>query len=294
MSHKPSNSIASVHHTHSAAPTDKQAISNKPEHHSTLEPVWPGQTPRPAPAIIPSYKSGTSTSPYYRPSVVQEAPYYRPPPEKPISPRTNIREKRICGLRPVNLWLVVALAASVVLSVSLGVGIGVGLGRAVGGRDDLTDRNPEANQSQSSSPNPTPAKQQSTTTTNTATTVVTTTKPPVPICPSTNDTVVQMDIGLHLRYRILCDAHFDDGGKQEQPLAASTAMPTFNACLDLCNSINRLQNRTDVGFEWDPSGNGGVKVGGACLCLGSADKLRIVEAKDGGVVALPLPPGNET
>lgn len=99
-------------------------------------------------------------------------------------------------------------------------------------------------------------------------------------CPQGNNTVVEPTLGT-VSYRILCDSDF--GGAKED--LSSAVMPSFDDCLNLCNSMNYFQKRTDVGCTYNVAGTG-TQTPGTCWCLGGGPKTVVTNV--GNQVAVPI------
>ncbi|EEP75382.1 predicted protein [Uncinocarpus reesii 1704] len=189
----------------------------------------------------------------------------------------------ICGVRKTIFWPVIA-AALVVVAVGMAVGLGVGLSQARNSAPTVTvvsnsagdvgsvmpsmtvpSNTPFASETPSSTTRPLPPGE---------------TRAPEGVCPSKNNTIIERNLG-EKSYRILCDSDFG-GGKQT---LASAYMPTFEDCLDLCNTMNYFQNRADIGCTYNVVGSGQQRPG-TCWCLGGRDKR--VERNVGNEIAAPL------
>ncbi|KAK2756956.1 hypothetical protein FQN54_004924 [Arachnomyces sp. PD_36] len=200
--------------------------------------------------------------------------------------------KRIWGLclRRVTFWLVLGMVGLTIVIVGVAVGLGVAMGR--GGTDgdpqpssttaDSAGSESGANTSDTSSPSATSTS--STTdpsSTSTSTSSNSNNPSPSSICPSGNNTLLTRGLGS-TTYRILCDSDFTGPDKQT---LASTVLPTFNDCLDLCSTMNYFQERGDVGCTYNVAGTGD-QTPGTCWCLGGEGK-RIFE-NVGNEVAVPV------
>jgi hypothetical protein len=80
----------------------------------------------------------------------------------------------------------------------------------------------------------------------------------------------------------LCDSDYGPGGGKET--LGSFEGITWESCVDLCNSMNYFQDRSDVGFTWNAAGTGD-QTPGSCWCSGGPNKV-VVENK-GNVVGVP-------
>ncbi|KAB5522885.1 hypothetical protein GE09DRAFT_494729 [Coniochaeta sp. 2T2.1] len=207
-------------------------------------------------------------------------------------------EPTVFGLRKVTFWLIAALAALSIIAVGVPVGLGVGLSKAQGNKGTelkstgdetpspqpaetttvmMTTTAPGAtltgNPSSSSSIPPTSSKTTTTTTPPTSPTVVS-------ACPRGNNTIITPMLGT-VKYRILCDRDFD-GAKED---LASVVMSSFDACMNLCNSMNYFQKRTDVGCTYNVAGTG-TQTPGTCWCLGGDTKIVVTNV--GNQIAVPI------
>ena len=70
-----------------------------------------------------------------------------------------------------------------------------------------------------------------------------------------------------LKHPLLCDSDFD-GAKEDLALML---VSTFGDCMNLCNSMNYFQKRTDVGCTYNVAGTG-TQTLGTCWCLGGDTK----------------------
>lgn len=204
------------------------------------------------------------------------------------------REQRVCGFRKATFWLVAALAALSIIAVGVSVGLGVGLSRAQGtkgtGKRSSAQRSRSVT-SQFADPTTTPEGG----TPSYVTVMMTTTAPPasskatsasttsptvISACPKGNNTVVTPTLGS-VNYRILCDRDFD-GAKED---LASVVMPSFDDCMNLCNSMNYFQKRTDIGCTYNVAGTG-TQTPGTCWCLGGDAKIVVTNV--GNQIAVPI------
>ncbi|KAK3360428.1 hypothetical protein B0T25DRAFT_129969 [Lasiosphaeria hispida] len=239
-----------------------------------LEPVWPNYIP-------PHHLE------YY-----MHTPY-----DSKFSP--EIPKPRVCGLRQHIFWLAVALAAALALIVGLGAGLGVSMGKEAS-RNNMAESlvtSPTATSSTAAATS-TPGSPSSSPSGLSAVTSIVTIPPvgtatltlpafraaatPASICPSANNTLVQAVKGSMRYHYILCDSSFGEYGRQT---LSSAVLPTFGDCLNMCSSMNRFQDREDVGCTWNAPGTGGEKPG-TCWCYGGVNKL--IVSSVGNVVATPL------
>ncbi|OIW34289.1 hypothetical protein CONLIGDRAFT_650844 [Coniochaeta ligniaria NRRL 30616] len=207
------------------------------------------------------------------------------------------RERRVFGFRKVTFWLVAALAALSIIAVGVPVGLGVGLSRAQGdkGTDPTTTPGGGTPSSKptgtvtvimtTTAPGATPTPSSSSTSSSqpasSKTTSTLTTNPTViSACPQGNNTVVTPTLGT-VNYRILCDRDFD-GAKED---LASVVMPSLDACMNLCNTMNYFQKRTDVGCTYNVAGTG-TQTPGTCWCLGGETKIIVTNV--GNQIAVPM------
>jgi hypothetical protein len=79
---------------------------------------------------------------------------------------------------------------------------------------------------------------------------------------------------------VRCDS--DWGGAKSD--LASSVTDTFADCIQLCNSINYFQKRTDVGCVWNVAGTG-QQTPGTCWCLGGEGKTVVENV--GNVAGVP-------
>ncbi|RMJ21288.1 hypothetical protein PHISP_07842, partial [Aspergillus sp. HF37] len=101
-------------------------------------------------------------------------------------------------------------------------------------------------------------------------------------CPDDDKTTRTVEIGSKAQtYRIHCASDF--GGEKAD--LASIALPSFDKCLSLCNSMNYFQDRGDVGCTYNWKGTGG-QTPGTCWCLGGSDKT--IVSNQGNIVAQPV------
>lgn len=89
-------------------------------------------------------------------------------------------------------------------------------------------------------------------------------------CPDGDKQIVNAGFnGDYYLYRIHCNSDFKSDESKDE--LASVNVPSFDKCLYLCNSMNYLQGRSDVGVtyyatdEWEQDP-------GACWCLGGTEK----------------------
>ncbi|KAK3373142.1 hypothetical protein B0T24DRAFT_250729 [Lasiosphaeria ovina] len=232
------------HHSHSTKEVVPQPDS------AGLQALWPTAHYY-YPVTPPQQLSGAATT-------IDKPPSSRRPLLLRSRGRTQPQGRRLCCcvLRTSRLWLLVTLAAALVILVALSVGLAVGMGRT---STDTSTHAPAAGN----------------------------------ICPSANGTVVQTTSTISLSanntttttttsYRIFCDAGFGGDG---QGKLASVALAAFAECATLCGSMNALQNRDDVGCAWDAAATGN----GTCSCLAGADEAAVVAGREGGIAAVPLP-----
>ncbi|KAK3940941.1 hypothetical protein QBC46DRAFT_432964 [Diplogelasinospora grovesii] len=199
------------------------------------------------------------------------------------------REQRVFGFRKVTFWLVAALAALSIIAVGVPVGLGVGLSRAQGTKGTDPTTTPEGGTPSSKPagtapgvmPTPSSGSTSSSPPASSKTTSTSTTSPTViSACPKGNNTVVTPTLGS-VNYRILCDRDFD-GAKED---LASVVMPSFDDCMNLCNSMNYFQKRTDVGCTYNVAGTG-TQTPGTCWCLGGETKIVVTNV--GNQIAVPI------
>ncbi|KAK3377419.1 hypothetical protein B0H63DRAFT_218758 [Podospora didyma] len=218
----------------------------------------------------------------------------------PALPGEGRSGKRVCGLRRATFWLIVALAGAALLAVAVGTGLSLGLGR-VPDENPKTTTNAENN---STSPPPSPPPSiPSTTMSSSRTTNSTPTPTPTPPvsskngtsivdCPSANNTAVQPSpSGSNLAYLILCNVEIRPNSPSKF-IQLTTILPTLQGCLDLCDSLNEYQQRTDVSAAWNEvRGDDEIDVPeedkpkGTCECFGGTDQEVVPSL--GKSVALP-------
>ncbi|KAL2821403.1 hypothetical protein BDW59DRAFT_164138 [Aspergillus cavernicola] len=181
------------------------------------------------------------------------------------------------GKRKGTFWLFVAVAVLGIAVIGLAVGLGVGLSRnhdsgstqSSASTGEETDTPIPTTTTNSSDSNDTSPSIYTTTITATATATAgssatsSSASSPSSICPSANNTIITQSLGA-ARYRIHCDS--DIGGQNKETLA-SIVLPSFDACLALCNTMNYFQDRTDVGCTYNVAGTGS-QTPGTCWCLG--------------------------
>ncbi|KAJ9148826.1 hypothetical protein NKR19_g5851 [Coniochaeta hoffmannii] len=80
------------------------------------------------------------------------------------------------------------------------------------------------------------------------------------------NTILTPTLGM-LKHPLLCDSDFD-GAKEDLALML---VSTFGDCMNLCNSMNYFQKRTDVGCTYNVAGTG-TQTLGTCWCLGGDTK----------------------
>jgi hypothetical protein len=206
-------------------------------------------------------------------------------------------QETICGLRKVTFWLSLAITIVAIIMVGVAVGLGMGMSQAkksnckilqfrinikISHADFCTDSQ-DASMTTSaptttSSPTTTTATQlvfQSSTNSSRASPSTTTLSSP---CPANNGTTYSEG---NRKFRILCDSDFTGKGKET---LASTIMSSFYDCLGLCNSMNNLQSRSDVGCTYNREGTGSQSPG-TCWCLGGE---KTTTSNEGNDAAVPL------
>ncbi|KAE8381585.1 hypothetical protein BDV26DRAFT_255132 [Aspergillus bertholletiae] len=197
------------------------------------------------------------------------------------------RDNRICGLRKMTFWLIVAVAALIAIVVALAVGLGVGLTRshststapAAITSSGTTSAPSSSSPISSSLTSSSPTSSSSTSSSSTSSSSSTITSGPSPTsttvfsksakytCPDANNTEVT-NVSQGSSYYIFCDADISSSSKKD---LASSVQSSFADCLALCSSMNYFQGRTDVGCTYNFEGTG-TQDKGTCWCLGGADK----------------------
>lgn len=86
-------------------------------------------------------------------------------------------------------------------------------------------------------------------------------------CPSYNNTVQPMRPDGEV-YRIHCGSDFGQG-KKELMMIHDT---TFQSCLSICDSMNLIQNRSDVGCTFYDE-DSLFERAGTCWCVGNTTKI---------------------
>ncbi|KAI2785242.1 hypothetical protein F4815DRAFT_451952 [Daldinia loculata] len=208
-------------------------------------------------------------------------------------------ETEIAGLKKPTFWLLVALFSVVALALGLGTGLGLGLrsnDSAVNNTGASADSEAISNDV-TSSPHAAPSTTSSTSsvsTTSTSSTRNTSPKSsststaiiaePTPTalvdsgCPSRSGSMISG--GNHRQYKIACDSDLTGTG------LASLVVNSLEECLALCDSLNWVQKRSDVGCVWNEKGVVG-QVAGTCWCKGG-DNIKATSLA-GIVVASPAP-----
>ncbi|GAB1319812.1 hypothetical protein MFIFM68171_10022 [Madurella fahalii] len=167
---------------------------------------------------------------------------------------------RICGLPRAIFWLTIAMAVLAITIVGLGVGLGNALSKAQYANTFNSMPTSLANPGLAASSLPPSSTQTSSAPTSTSTATISSTSvsggvpQPSNICPGANNTIVT------------------------RPLA------TWDDCLNLCNTMNYVQDRRDVGCTWNVLGTGS-QTSGTCWCLGGVAKKLVTNI--GNVAAVP-------
>ncbi|OTB20256.1 hypothetical protein K445DRAFT_362441 [Daldinia sp. EC12] len=264
-------------------------------YYSTME-ITPGTAPQldtdsSAPEVAPE----TYHPQYYQyKDYAGEQPQISPPP----------RQSEIAGLRKPTFWLLVALFSVVALALGLGTGLGLGLknngvgNNAGASADNEAIRNGTTSSTQAAPSKTKCTKSKSTTaassstsgatkTTGTArssssSTVIVAVPTPTAFvdsgCPGRDGNTIA---GSENRsYVVHCNSDLTGAN------LASLVVNSLEECLALCDSLNWVQKRRDVGCVWNEKGVVGQKAG-TCWCKGGDDIQ--VTALTGIVVATPAP-----
>ncbi|OGM42764.1 hypothetical protein ABOM_008155 [Aspergillus bombycis] len=187
------------------------------------------------------------------------------------------RKTRICGLRKMTFWLVVAVAALVAVVIALAVGLGVGLTRShststapVATPSSEITSTPSASSLSPSSSSSTSSPSSTSSSGPSATSTALFDKGTNYICPDANNTEVRNVSGGSgsSSYYIFCDADISSSSKKD---LSSSVQSSFAACLALCNSMNNFQDRADVGCTYNFEGTGSQDKG-TCWCLSGGNK----------------------
>ncbi|KAI0887122.1 uncharacterized protein GGS22DRAFT_104755 [Annulohypoxylon maeteangense] len=218
----------------------------------------------------------------------------------------NGSEKRISGLRRETFWLLVTLCAVVSLALGLGMGLGLGLrnnnnvnntgkdadSASISNANTLSAslttstsaHNSVAAESADSVTTATPTSTSTSSTRSSGTTSIassTITSVVDSGCPDINGTTTSMSTnGINIIYRFYCNS--DLTGTDQAALVTNS----LDECVRLCDSLNWMEKRRDVGSVWNEKGVVGQKAG-SCWCKGGSNIQ--VTAKSGIVVASALP-----
>ncbi|KAI0115038.1 hypothetical protein F4814DRAFT_418019 [Daldinia grandis] len=200
------------------------------------------------------------------------------------------RKSEIAGLRKPTFWLLVALFSVVALALGLGTGLGLGLrsnGSAVNNTGASADNEAISNGVTSTSSAPTTSTRspentsRKSSSTSTAVIAEPTPTPTVLVdsgCPSRSGSTILGE--NHRQYKISCNSDLTGTN------LASLVVNSLEECLALCDSLNWVQRRSDVGCVWNEKGVVG-QVAGTCWCKGG-DNIKATSLA-GIVVASPAP-----
>ncbi|KAI0850935.1 hypothetical protein F5Y00DRAFT_268014 [Daldinia vernicosa] len=209
------------------------------------------------------------------------------------------REAEIAGLKKPTFWLLVALFSVVALALGLGTGLGLGLrsndsavnNTGASANSEATSNgvisSPHAALSTTSSTSTVPTTSSSTTksaspkSSSADMTIVAEPTPTVLVdsrCPSRSGSLISGE--NNRQYKISCDSDLTG------TTLASLVVNSLEECLALCDSLNWVQKRSDVGCVWNEKGVVG-QVAGTCWCKGG-DNIKATSLS-GIVVASPAP-----
>lgn len=162
------------------------------------------------------------------------------------------QRRRTCGMAARSIvFLVIGLTIALAIAIGLGVGLGVGLPQA----------NKSISQAASSSPSASSIFSNGTSQTATTSAQPSATSYVASWCPGSDGQ--NKTSGSGIVYRIACNS---DISAQDKNNLATTVLPTFAQCFQMCDSMNHWQKRLDVSAIYNTQGS----AGGTCWCVGNS------------------------